>query len=111
MLKRQNGWVLVVGQQMKGWVSSSHVARNPPSSGLSGSGSCKDPGIFVVVGLLATFGWIVKHFQPSLGRCQRCGNTLRRTYYTWGEGDDRIRVCPECNQHFRRRNSASANRR
>jgi hypothetical protein len=73
----------------------------PPDT--SGTSCGKTPWIIgAVVLLLALLGG-----SRGSARCQRCGNSIRRTYYTWtDEAGTETRVCPECNTRLRRRNSA-----
>lgn len=58
--------------------------------------------IVVVVGLVL----LVAIAMPR--NCDICGNTLRRTSYTWAVDGKKRTVCPHCNQSLERKQSREA---
>ncbi len=117
-----SGWCKVDAIRAQGFVACRYLAHEPSftratsasastrrtssSSSSSSRGGMNPLGFLIVAAICGSFAWKVYRwlFPP---RCRICGNLLKRTYYTWNLDGKSTRVCPECNQKLRRRQSSA----
>lgn len=71
---------------------------------------------FVILGAAITNPWLSIVALIGVGAwgfwksrsCQICGNSIKRSSYTWTIDGKKKRVCPHCNQQLERQQSRNA---